>query len=54
MNECIVQKNLENKQKDWLMPPNLKRKSLISDITGFTAGDGDHLLTFLTVSVLRT
>ncbi len=23
MNECIVRKNVENKQKEWLMPPNL-------------------------------
>jgi hypothetical protein len=23
MNECIVRKNIENKQKEWLMPPNL-------------------------------
>jgi hypothetical protein len=33
MNECIVQKNLENKQKEWLMPPNLYKKSdIISHI----------------------
>jgi hypothetical protein len=23
MYECIVRKNIENKQKEWLMPPNL-------------------------------
>ncbi len=23
MNECIVRRNIENKQKEWLMPPNL-------------------------------
>jgi hypothetical protein len=36
-------------------PPKAKaflaRKSYISDITGFTAGDGDHSLTFLTVYI---
>jgi hypothetical protein len=26
MNECIVRRNKENKQKEWLMPPNLLKK----------------------------
>jgi hypothetical protein len=30
MNECFVQKNLENKQKEWLMPPNLFKKKLVA------------------------
>jgi hypothetical protein len=32
MNKYIVQKNLENKQKEWLMPPNLKKVCPKSDI----------------------
>jgi hypothetical protein len=26
---CIVRKNIENKQKEWLMPPTLKKKKKI-------------------------
>jgi hypothetical protein len=27
MNECVVRKNIENKQKEWLMPPKPFKKA---------------------------